>query len=73
MVRKTASLLEKSKYFKTDSGILLMERSYWFILKFFTYDEFTVNEDYPIANAFEKIYSTTEAIVIMFPNQVLLS
>lgn len=74
MVRKTTNLIEKAKYKAQDSGIQTLERSFWFILKFFTYDEYTANGmDYPIASAFEKIYSSTEAITIMFPNQVILS
>ena len=57
-----------------DSGVLLLEKSYFFILKFFTYDQFTAEgEDYPLAKAFEKIYSSTEAITIMFPRQIMLS
>ena len=53
---------------------MLLERQYIFILKFFTYDQYTKNgQDYPIAKAFEKIYSTTESLLVMFPNQIILS
>ena len=68
MLRKTSNLLTKAKYQESDTGVLVLERSFWFILKFFTYDEYTASGvDYPIATAFEKIYSTTESITIMFP------
>jgi hypothetical protein len=52
-----------------DSGIFLVDKQYWFMLKFFTYD-FVVqgDHDYPIEKAFQKVYSTTEDLLIMFPN-----
>lgn len=46
----------------------VVERAYWFILKFFTYDNYTVEHDYPIRKSFEKIYTTTDSLVIMFPS-----
>ncbi len=43
------------------------------MLKYYTYDNLTKKEDYPVEKAFEKIYSTTEDLLIMFPNQIILS
>jgi hypothetical protein len=74
LMATTTSLLKKSKHWEPTADIVLQEKSFWFVLKFFTYDIYTSHgEDYIIAPAFEKIYSTTESILIMFPNQVLLS
>ena len=51
----------------------MVERAYWFILKFFTYDNVTTEFDYPIRKSFEKVYTATENLIFMFPNQVFLS
>jgi hypothetical protein len=53
---------------RDEVGVLLLERSFWFIFKFFTYDKFTKTEDYPLIKSFEKIYTTTESIIIAMPN-----
>ena len=74
MHAKSVELISKSKYGSVDSGVLLLERSYYFILKFITYDQYTADgEDYPLAKAFEKIYSSTESLTLMFPRQIMLS
>jgi hypothetical protein len=51
----------------------VIERAYWFILKYFTYDNVTNLYDYPIRKSFEKVYTATEALIVMFPNQIFLS
>jgi len=59
---------------RNEVGIYVVQDNYSFLLKFYMYDNVTDGElDYPIASSFEKIYTTTERLVISFPNQVWLS
>jgi hypothetical protein len=51
-----------------DVGVMLEEKQYWFMLKFYTYDNLTKEMDYPIEKAFEKIFNNTEDLLIMFPS-----
>lgn len=74
MWERTASLLKNvGSDAPADSGVQVVERAYWFILKFFTYDNVTTEYDYPIRKSFEKVYTATENLIFMFPNQVFLS
>ena len=54
-------------------GIQVLEQQYTFILKFFMYDAVSIEQDYPIAKSFGKIYSPTVELVVSFPKQVMLS
>ena len=56
-----------------DTAIELLDKAYYFILKFFMYDEYTVVDDYVVSPSFAKVYSPAESIIVMFPNQVILS
>jgi hypothetical protein len=47
---------------------MVVEKQYWFMLKFYTYDNLTKEMDYPIEKSFEKIFTTTEDLLIMFPS-----
>jgi hypothetical protein len=51
-----------------DVGVMVVEKQYWFMLKFYTYDNLTKEMDYPIEKSFEKIFTTTEDLLIMFPS-----
>lgn len=74
MWERTASLLKNpGSAAAADSGVQVVERAYWFILKFFSYDNVTNEYDYPIRKSFEKVYTATENLLFMFPNQVFLS
>ena len=68
MQKRSLELSTKSKHYHPETAIELLDKSFWFILKFFMYDEFTRDSDYVIAPAFEKVYSSTESIIVMFPN-----
>ena len=68
MQKKTVELSTKSKFYFPETSIELLDKSFWFILKFFMYDDFTQHGDYVVAPAFEKVYSSTESIIVMFPN-----
>ena len=54
-------------------GVHVLEQQYTFILKFFMYDEVSLQYDYPIAKSFGKIYSPTVELIVSFPHQVMLS
>ena len=71
---QTSSLLTKSGApVAADAGVHMIERAYWFILKYFTYDNVTKEYDYPVRKSFEKIYTATESLLVMFPKQIFLS
>ena len=60
---------------RAEVGILVIEQTYSFLLKFFSYDK-QIEDcgiDYTIEPGFTRVYTASTDITFRFPNQILLS
>ena len=56
-------------------GVLVLQDSYSFLLKFFSYDKAVeiTDVDYPLEAGFTRVYTATVDITFRFPNQIMLT
>lgn len=55
--------------------MLVIQDTYSFLLKFFSYDKQleAIDVDYPLEAGFTRVYTATVDITFSFPNQIMLS